>query len=86
MVSPSVVSPSLLVRGSGKAADIISDATTLREIEEEPHNVEQMSTAMWQLLEKIGRSKPKPEQTQYNYETLISKLQTFCESCSGPPH
>ena len=67
------------MRGShgGKAAEIISDATTLREIEEEPHNVEQ--TAMWQLLEKIGLSKPKPEQTQYNYETLISKLQTFCE-------
>jgi len=67
--------PSLLVRGSGKAADLIADAVILKNSEADPGNVEQKQ--MWSVLQKFDIEKYKPkhhDQKEYDYAKVISGM------------
>jgi len=72
---------SLLVRGSGKAADLISDAVILQKINEEPRSMEQQS--MWRLLVALDITTQNTKEadikkdSKYDYAQIIDRLEDW---------
>ena len=72
--------PSLFVRGSGKAADLVSDAVLLRFTSIHPAFVKHRSSlqcSLWEFLVICGvRSDPNDgETTVYNFDSAIDRIQ-----------